>query len=173
MSKSALLATVSVLVAAAPAAADPRPVVVDARFGPALMMRSRSNALPHLLAPEARLGARIVWSPRLELGADLLAVLGRSEHYRVLGALARARGAVWWAELFSVGLAAAVGIGHDADILHDDLSGGGGARPYALVAADARWNLGERWLLGVEASWENLSVASLGLALGRRFGGAS
>jgi hypothetical protein len=163
----------AVLALSRPAAASERPLVLDANLGPAFLMKSRSKAIGHAFKPAARLGLRLPWAERFELGGAVSGVVDGSEHYRVLGALAHGRLAVWRTPAFSAGAGLAVGAGYDADILHADLNGGGAVLPYGFLALDARWSVGRRWLVGVEAAWENLSVARLGALLGLRFDGAS
>jgi len=153
-------------VAALAVVASGPPVVVDARLGPAYLTRSHSHAVGHLLRPAARVGARALVGQRLELGGSAVGLLLASEHYRVLGALAHARYAVWTTPRFSLGTGAGLGLGYDADILHRDLHAQGGVAPYGLVAVDGRWTLTGRWLIGVEAAWENLASINLGLLVG-------
>jgi hypothetical protein len=104
--------------------------------------------------------------PGVELGGSLSGVIDTSEHYRVLGGLAHGRLALWQRPAFSLGAALALGLGYNADILHADLQAGAPLLPYGFVALDGRWLLGERYLLGVEAGWENLTIARLGLLIG-------
>lgn len=157
---------------AAEAAPAPPALIVDASAGPAYLPRSRSHAVPHLFKPAARFGVRLAWTPRLELGGALLGLVDSNDHYRVLGAIAQARWALWAGTAFQVGASAGLGAGHDADILHTDLRADGEVAAYGVVAVDARWSLGRQWLLGVEASTTNLAVAQLGALVGFRFGGS-
>jgi hypothetical protein len=143
-----------------------RPFVVDARVGPAWLTTSRSHALGHMIRPTARLGARAPLGERVELGGSAMALLVGSEHYRVLGAVAHARYALWERTTFSLGAGAGLGVGYDADILHADLEAPGRVAPYGFLAADARWTLFRRWLVGVEAAWENRAALTLGLLVG-------
>jgi hypothetical protein len=95
-------------------------------------------------------------------------VIDGSAHYRVMGGLAQGRLALWQRPAFSLGAAAALGLGHNADILHADLRASNPVAPYGFLALDGRWSIGERGLLGIEAGWENLSIARLGLLVGAR-----
>jgi hypothetical protein len=156
-----------VLVGTTSARADV-PFVLDAQAGPAFLMKSRSRAIGHAFKPVGRLGLRTAYVPRLELGGSVSGVIDGSEHYRVLGGLGHVRLALWQRPAFSLGAGLAVGVGYNADILHGDLQASVPLAPYGFVALDGRWSLGERYLLGVEAGWENLSIARLGLLIGAR-----
>jgi hypothetical protein len=155
-----------------PASAAAEPLVLDGQVGPAYLSTSRSSAIGHSVKPVARVGLRVVLLPRLEVGGSIAGVLDSSEHYRVAGGLAHARLALWHRPGFSLGAGLGLGAGYDADILHDDLAGGGSIAPYGMLAADARWSIGGRWLVGVEAGWDNLSIARLGLLVGVRLDGS-
>jgi hypothetical protein len=163
-----LTAAVAVVVAClrpAPAAGETR-YVLDAVAGPAFLTTSRSLAIGHGFKPAARVGFRFAPRERLEVGGAISGLVDASEHYRVLGVLAHGRFGVWQRPTFSAGAALALGAGYDADILHDDLRGGGGVRPYGFVAVDGRWRVFGRGLVGVEAGLENLSIVRLGLLVG-------
>jgi hypothetical protein len=162
----AIVSTVAVM---APASANGT-LVVDGQIGPALLLRSRSRAIGHGVKPIARLGLRTQIAPRLEVGGSVSALLDPSEHYRVLGGLATARFALWQRSAFSLGAALGLGAGHDADILHSDLDADAPVAPYGTVAFDARWRIGDRWLLGAETGWDNLSIVRIGVLVGFRFG---
>ncbi len=155
------------------AIAEERPMLVDIRLGPAFLTKSGSHAIGHLFKPAARLGLRVTLGERLEVGGSVGGLLSTSEHYRVLGAVAHVRYALWSRPDFSLGASAALGLGYDADILHADLHADGRISPYGFLALDGRWALGPSWLVGVEASWENVAVMHLGVLVGRRFGGPS
>jgi hypothetical protein len=142
--------------------------VIDGRLGAAMLMKSRSKALGHLFKPDLLVSARRTLGERLEAGAALSALIAGSEHYRVLGLLAHARYAVWRPGRVSLGISGALGAGHDADILHRDLSADGSVAPYGFVAADGRWAIGQRWFVGLEVGFENLSMLQLGARVGWR-----
>jgi hypothetical protein len=144
-------------------------LVLDGQFGPALLTKSRSRAIGHGFKPVARLGLRFPAGRQLELGGALSGVVDASEHYRVLGVVAHARLALWRRPAFSFGAGVAFGAGYNADILHAALRADAPLIPYGFLALDARWSLGERWLVGVEGGWENLSIARLGLLFGFQF----
>jgi hypothetical protein len=141
---------------------------VDARVGPALLLRSQSHALRHVLKPDLRLGARIGYRERWEFGAAVDALVDGSEHYRVLGLMGQARFAVLQAAAFSLGVSAALGAGYDADILHSSLQADGRVAPYYFAALDGRWRV-SRWLVGVEAGYQNAAILQGGLLLGYVF----
>jgi hypothetical protein len=143
---------------------------VDARIGSALLLRSQSHTLRHLLKPDLRLGARITWNERWEFGAALDGLLDGSEHYRVLGLMGQARFAAVQLSLFSLGLSGAFGAGYDADILHSSLQADGRVAPYYFVALDGRWRIG-RLLLGVEGAYQNAAIVQAGLVIGSLFPG--
>jgi hypothetical protein len=149
-------------------AADNSTLILDAQLGPAFLMKSRSRAIGHAFKPIGRLGLRAQLVPRLEVGGSVSGVVDASEHYRVIGGLAHARFALWQRPALSVGAAAALGLGYNADILHADLRARAPVAPYGCLALDGRWSIGERGLLGVEAGWENLSIVRLGLLVGAR-----
>ena len=149
------------------AAADPA-VVADVATGPAYLATSRSHALAHLVRPAARLGLRVELTPAFELGVAVSGLLVADEHYRVAGTLVHARHAIVRRTRFSAGAALALGIGPDADILHDDLRADAGLRPYGFLAFDARWHLGDRYRIGAELAWEDLAIFRAGLVLGVR-----
>jgi len=161
------------LVTLLPAAAGAEPLlVVDGQLGPAFLGHSRSHAVGHALKPAARFGLRRGVGNRLEVGGSISGLVDASAHYRVVGALAHARFAVWRRPAFSLGAALALGAGCDADILHSDLR----AKPYPVipygfVALDTRWSIANRWLIGVEAGWEELSIVRLGALFGVAFDG--
>lgn len=115
-----------------------------------------------------RLGLKAALPPRLEVGGSISGVIDGSEHYRVLGGLAQARLALWQGPAFSLGATAALGLGYNADILHAGLRASAPVVPYGFAAVDGRWSIGERGLLGVEAGWENVSIARIGLLVGVR-----
>lgn len=142
------------------------PSILDAQVAPAFLMRSRSLAIGHAFKPMVRVGLRWPVLTRIEVGGALLGLLDASEHYRVLGALAQGRLALWHRPRFSAGAGLGLGVGYNADILHEDLAARAPVVPYGSAALDARWRLGHRWLLGVEAGWDNLSIARLGLLIG-------
>ncbi len=157
------------LFAVAPASAQPgADLVADAVVGPAFLGQSESHAIGHAFKPAARLGLRAALAPRWELGGALSGIVDDSEHYRVVGLLAQGRFALWQRPVFSLGANLALGLGNDADILHEGLRGGDGLLAYGFAAVDARWIVASRWLIGAEAAWENLSIARLGLLLGFR-----
>ena len=140
---------------------------VDARLGPALLLRSQSHAVRYLLKPDLRLGARMAWKERWEFGGAVDALLDGSEHYRVLGLMGQARFAAIQLSSFSLGLSGAFGAGYDADILHSSLQADGRVAPYYLVGLDGRWQIG-RLLLGVEGAYQNAAVIQAGLLVGLR-----
>jgi hypothetical protein len=164
-----VLAVIGVAASTAPASAE-RVLVLDGRIGPALLLQSQSRAIGHGVKPSAQLGLRTQLAPRLEIGGAISALLDTSHHYRVLGGLAVARFAVWQRPVFSAGATLGLGAGYNADILHADLDAEAPIAPYATVALDARWWLGQRWLIGVEAGWDNLSIVRIAALVGVRFG---
>jgi len=145
--------------------------VLDGQVGPAFLTKSRSRAIGHGFKPVARLGLRMSLTPRLEVGGAVSGIVDSSEHYRVLGGLAAGRFALWQRPVFSLGAVLGLGAGYDADILHADLEADAAIAPYGFLAVDARWSIGERWLVGLEAGWENVSILRLGLLWGYRFDG--
>jgi hypothetical protein len=149
------------------AAAEPA-VVADLATGPAYVTTSRSHALEHVVRPAARLGLRVELTPAFELGVAVSGLLVADAHHRVTGTLVHARHALVRRARFSAGVALAIGLGPDADILHDDLRADAGIRPYGFLAIDARWHLGDRYRLGAEVAWEDLSLLRAGLVLGVR-----
>jgi len=156
---------------APPARAEPS-FVVDGQLGAAFLLHSRSHAIGHAFKPTARFGLRGRVGDRLEVGGSISGLVDASAHYRVVGALAQARFAVWRRSAFSLGGAIALGAGYDADILHADLR----AKPYPVIpygflALDARWSIADRWLIGAEAGWEDLSIVRLGALFGFAFDG--
>jgi hypothetical protein len=161
---------VLLLLPASLAKADEPAWVADATVGPTLLLRSKSKAVGHLFKPHLAATVRRTVLPGLSVGGGVTAILDTSKHYRVLGGLAVARYAVVNGPVFSFGPSVGLGLGYDADILHDDLSASGKVLPYGFLAADARWNLGTRWQLGTELGWENLSMLRLGLLVGMRWG---
>ena len=167
-----LLAIALVLGLEAKVRADPA-VVVDAAVGPAYLMNARSHTLSHLFKPIARLGFRWEIRDRTEIGGTVVGLLDASSHYRVLGAIAQARYALLSGDLFSLGSAAGLGLGRDADILNEDLGADRSVTPYWLVGIDGRWILTRRWLVGIEATWQNAAILQVGLVVGSRFGGGS
>jgi hypothetical protein len=143
-------------------------VVTDARIGPALLFKSQSKAPVHLIKPDLRVGGRLLLRERWEMGASVNGLLVASEHYRVLGFMGHVRYAVIDTGSFSLGAAAALGGGYDADILHADLRAAGKVAPYYFVAVDGRFQL-DRFLLGAETAFENLAVLQLGVLVGYRW----
>ena len=143
-------------------------VLIDGRLGPSFLLDSRSNALEHLFKPSARLGGRLELGGGFELGASLLGLLSPNHHYRVIGLLGHGRYGLWQRPSFSLGVGAGLGVGKDADIQNVDLRADHTVMPYGFAALDARWSLGRSWRLGVELAYENLSLVSLGLTVGRR-----
>ena len=152
---------------------DTSVVVVDAAVGPAYLTNSRSHTLSHLFKPVLRLGVRQELFDRAEVGGAVVGLLDTSQHYRVLGALGQARYAPLSSARFSLGAAAGLGLGVDADILNEDLAAHRNVTPYWLVGVDGRWILARRWLLGIEATWQNAAVLQVGLLAGSRFGGSA
>jgi len=168
MHHSALLGLVMAL------AGDPgrsaRPLVVDSQVGPAFLLQSQSHAIGHAFKAVARLGLRYPLSPRLEVGGAISGLLDASDHYRIAGALAHGRLALWRRPSFSLGAGLALGAGYNADILHADLRAGRSpVVPYGFLAVDARWSIADQWLFGGEAGWENLSILRLGILFGFAF----
>jgi hypothetical protein len=146
------------------------PLVTDAVAGAAFLGHSESHAVGHAFKPSARLGLRATLAPRWELGGALSGIVDASEHYRVVGVLVQGRGAIVNGPVFSLGASLALGLGPDADVLHDGLRGTDGLRGYGFAALDARWTIASRWLLGAEAAWENLSIGRFGLVVGTLLG---
>lgn len=138
---------------------------MDARFGPAVLLRSQSHAAAHLFKPDLRLGARLNWGERWEFGGTVSALLAGSEHYRVLGLMGSARFAALEFGIFSLGASAALGAGYDADILHTSLDADGSIAPYYFAALDGRWRIGP-WLVGVEGAFQNLAMLQAGVVVG-------
>jgi hypothetical protein len=171
MQRHVLLGSLALLVATSARAESP--LVLDGQIGPAFLMKSRSRAIGHGFKPIARLGVRLTLMPRLEVGGALSGLVDSSEHYRVLGAVAHARYALWQRPSFSLGTGLGLGAGYNADILHADLRASAPVVPHGFLALDARWSIGERWLIGAEAGWENLSIVRAGLLFGFRFDGRS
>jgi len=165
---ASLLAVAASGAAAVPARADVD-LIADGQVGPAFLTRSRSHAIGHAFKPAARLGLRAAFTPRLELGGAVSGIVDGNEHYRVVGGLAHARLAVWKGPVFSTGVGAALGAGNDADILHTDLRATSTVRPYGFLALDARWTVADRWLVGLEAGWEDLAILRVGVTLGVRW----
>jgi hypothetical protein len=168
MHPSALLGLVMAL------AGDPSrpayPIVLDSQVGPAFLLQSKSHAIGHAFKPVARLGLRCTLSPRIEVGGAVSGLLDASAHYRVAGAFAHGRLALWRSPSFSLAANLAVGAGYNADILHADLRAGRPpVVPYGFLAVDARWSIGARWLIGSEAGWDNLSILRLGVLVGFAF----
>ncbi len=170
LAKGLAIVALAMLQAAQSAAAET--YVVDAQAGPVFLTKSKSKAIGHAVQGDARLGLRLHLTDRLEVGGAVSGLINSSAHYRVLGLLAHGRFALLQKPVFSLGVGAALGVGNDADILHSDLAAGGQVLPYGFLALDARWTVARRWLLGVEAGWENLSMWRLGLVFGHRFGAA-
>ena len=164
----ALLAASGVALPQAARALEAEALLVDGRLGPSFLLDSKSNALNHLFKPGVRLGARFEVGRRLELGASALGLLSPNAHYRVLGLLAHGRYGLWQRPTFSLGLGAGLGVGKDADIQNADLRADHTVMPYGFVGLDARWTVGRHWHLGVELAFENLSLLSLGIGVGRR-----
>ena len=150
------------------ASAGRAPLVADAVVGAAFLGHSESHAIGHAFKPSARLGLRATLAARWELGGALSGIVDASAHYRVVGVLVQGRGAIVKGAVFSLGASLALGLGPDADILHDGLRGTDGLLGYGFAALDARWTIASRWLLGTEAAWENLSIARVGLVVGVR-----
>lgn len=146
----------------------PGTFVVDAQVGPTFLLNSESNALPHLVKPLVALALRYTWLSSVEFGGQVLALLDADRNYRVLGALAQARYALWVRPKFSLGASLGVGPGYDANILRDGLSGGGGLTLYGRLAADARWNVARDYLLGVQVGTTKAATAELALLAGLR-----
>ena len=144
------------------------PLVADAVVGGAFLGHSESHAIGHAFKPSARLGLRATLGERWELGGALSGIVDASEHYRVVGVLVQGRGAIVKGTVFSLGASLALGLGPDADVLHDGLRGSDGLLGYGFAAVDARWTIASRWLLGAEAAWENVSIARFGLVVGVR-----
>ena len=147
-------------------------LVLDGQLGAAYLAHARSHAIGHAFKPAARLGLRRSVSDRLEVGGAISGLLDASEHYRVAGALVHGRLALWRRPAFSLGAGLALGVGYNADVLHGDLRAGAlPVVPYGFVALDGRWSIADRWLVGAEAGWEDLSIVRLGLLFGVAFDG--
>lgn len=162
-----LLLGLLVLWAPVPGRAEPA-LVLDGQVGPAFLTKSRSRAIGHGFKPIARVGLRMELLPRLEVGGSVSGIVDSSEHYRVLGAVAQGRVALWQRPAFSLGAGLALGTGYNANILHADLRASAPVVPYGFLALDGRWSIGQRWLIGAETAWENLSIVRLGLLVGFR-----
>ncbi|MDX2023720.1 MAG: hypothetical protein SF187_26010 [Deltaproteobacteria bacterium] len=145
----------------------PRPTV-GFGLGPAVLLKSQSHAVSHLIKPLASLYVRWPWRERFEFGAQAVALADDNQHYRVLGALGQARWQAWARGVFSTGFAAGLGAGHDADILHANLQGGG-ISVYGTAGVDARWNVGSRWAVAAEVDTLNLATVRLAACLSVRF----
>jgi hypothetical protein len=141
---------------------EPTRWALGARFGSAWFLFSRSLVLPHLLKPSTQLSAAYRVTPRLDAGMALGAVLESNDNYGVWGAYLHGRYLLVDATRFQLGAQLAVGVGHDAPILHQDLRASAGVLPYGSLAFDASWRLTEDTWLGVELANEVFSVVHLG-----------
>ncbi len=144
-----------------------RRLTVDARFGSALLLRSQSHAPKHFLQPDLRVGCRVTWRERWELGASAHGLLAASEHYRVLGVVGQVRFAPIHLTAFSLGISGGLGAGYDADILHASLQAGARVVPYYVVGMDGRWQVGQ-FLFGFEAAYQNAALLQAGILVGMR-----
>lgn len=137
---------------------------MGARLGYAFLPHARSLALEHNLRPALRLEALAplqVGPGRLELGGGVFALLSGEQEYGVWSAQALLRNS-WAFGGFELAAALGLGLGHNAPILYDDLSAGPPVVPYASLALQGLWALGERSWLGVELGGEQLGVLHLG-----------
>lgn len=140
---------------------------IDGAFGPALMMRSRSNALGHLFKPMAVVGWSWPLTERWWLGPGITGVLSANEHYRFIGLFGRARGVLWQGSRLAWSGALSLGGARDADILHPDLHADRSVTVYGAIETDLRWRWGNGWQAGVALGWANLAIARLGLVVSR------
>jgi hypothetical protein len=147
-------------------------LAVAGRLGYALLLHARSLALEHNLQPALRLALTVpvgdLGPGQLELGGGASALLSLDASYGVWSMVGVARHALVWPGL-SLGLTLALGAGHNAPILHQDLRAELPIVPYAAIALDALWPLGDGTWLGVELGGAQLSVLHLGAQL--RWGG--
>jgi hypothetical protein len=143
--------------------AEPRPWVLGARLGYAGFIRSRSLALQHLFKPSVQLSAARRVLPRLDVGMALGAVLDTDDNYGVWGAYALGRYTFVRASSLQLAAHLALGVGHDAPILHDDLRASALLLPYASLGIDVSWRLTDDVSLGLELANETLGVMHLGV----------
>lgn len=146
--------------------------VLAGRLGYAFLVHARSLALEHNLKPALRLALTVpvgdLGPGRLELGGGASALLSPDASYGVWSLVAVARHALVWPG-FALGVTLGLGAGHNPPILHRDLRASLPIVPYAALALDALWPIGEGTWLGVELGVEQLSVLHLGAQL--RWGG--
>jgi hypothetical protein len=146
-----------------PREAEPRPWVLGARLGYAWFIRSRSLSLQHLFKPSIQLSAAQRVLPRLDVGVALGAVLESDDNYGVWGAYALGRYTLVRGSSLQLGAHLALGVGHNAPILHDDLRASALLLPYASLGVDVSWRLTDDVRLGLELANETLSVLHLGV----------
>jgi hypothetical protein len=79
--------------------------------------------------------------------------------------MVESRYAVFWGQRYRLVATAGLGVGHNAEILHRDLTAGPPVIPAFFAGLENSWRIGPVEL-GVRLSWFSLSTAHLALACG-------
>ena len=168
------LLMLSLLVAAAsPAAAKtPSPSAsplwsMTAKGGVSIFTGSNSKAAAHFVHPVMRLEGAYRVSPRLEIGAELGAVVAGSANYAFESASLVMRTPLYEGEIFSMRLGWGFGIGSGPPILSDDLKAQSTVVPTMQVSLGFRWEVVcDSVDIGLEIIDEQLTVLSAVLTAG-------
>ena len=140
-----------------------------AEAGISAFTKSRSMAIEHMTKPVVRVEGMMDVSDRLSLGGEVGTVLSDSASYRLVGATLFARTYLYKCDTFRLLYNWAWGVGTGPPILSDDLKVESDMVLWVHTGLDARWTLpGDRWVLGVGLTWEQLSVVTMAATVGMK-----
>lgn len=141
-------------------AADAGPTwYVAAKGGVTTFFNSQSKVLEHMLKPVVRLEVGWIATPDLLVGVELSAVADASEYYRVVGATAVGRAAIYRGDVFSFWFGWGAGAGMGPRILAPDLLAVSQATLWLQAGLLFRWQvLPDVLALGLDVTNENASL---------------
>ena len=135
-------------------------------LGASAFLNARSFALEQIVKPNLSFAATTPLTHHLSWGARVSGILSGTGGYQAAGLA----GVIRWAPLghnsdWDPGVSLALGVGINADILHEDLDADGFIAPFGSLALSSYWSVIDQWRLGVVARYTQLSVAELSLGV--------
>lgn len=135
--------------------------------GVSLFTTSRSPVLDHLLKPAVRLEASYRMSPRLEMGAEVGALVTGDADYAFESASVVFRSPLYDGDIFVLRIGWGFGLGTGPPILSADLTTEAVIVPTMQASVSLGWKvLRERLVIGLEIIDEQLTVVTAALTVG-------
>ena len=139
---------------------------VSVKGGTSVVLNGQSNALPHRFRYTLRAEFAYQLLDRLQLGAELVLPVSFERNYRLIGALVNAKVGIYQGEIYRLKGVFGFGVGTGPKILSTELDTELSARLWHQAGLQQRWDIvRELFQLGIDISFENLSVISVNLAL--------